>query len=166
MKDIARAITKMIDFYNCNSDRNLHDINHFMKVWGFAHTIGVEEELDVETQKTLELAAIVHDIACPLCRKKYGNTDGKYQEQEGVLLARDFYADFELSREMKERICYIVGHHHTYESVDGIDYQIMLEADFLVNADESKQYRAVVKQFRERVFKTKTGIKLLESMYQ
>ena len=28
-------------------------------------------------------------------------------------------------------------HHHTYTGVDGIDYQILLEADYLVNADES-----------------------------
>ena len=30
--------------------------------------------LTPQTQETLELAAVVHDIACPLCREKYGNT--------------------------------------------------------------------------------------------
>ena len=44
------------------------------------------EGLDADTQFVLEAVAITHDIACPLCRKKYGNTNGKYQEQEGALL--------------------------------------------------------------------------------
>ena len=33
----------------------------------------------------LEIAAIVHDIACPLCREKYGRADGYLQEQESEL---------------------------------------------------------------------------------
>lgn len=37
-----------------------------------------------------------------------------------------------------DRICYLVGHHHTYVNVDGIDYRILLEADFLVNAYEDE----------------------------
>ena len=57
-------IAKMIEFYGGNAK----DIGHFLKVYAFAHAIGVLEELDASTQDTLEIAAIVHDIACPLCR--------------------------------------------------------------------------------------------------
>lgn len=35
-----------------------------------------------------------------------------------------------------ERVCFLVGHHHTYNMIDGLDYQILVEADFLVNAYE------------------------------
>lgn len=45
-----------------------------------ARTIGTLENLDRHSQEILELAAVVHDIACPLYREKYGNTDGKNQE--------------------------------------------------------------------------------------
>ncbi len=55
------------------------DIAHFLKVYAFAEEIGKLESLDARTQEILEIAAIVHDIACPLCRKKYGNTYGKHQ---------------------------------------------------------------------------------------
>ncbi len=165
MSTVSVAIAKMIEFYNVNSDRNLHDINHFMKVWGFAKTIGEEEGLDFDTQLTLELSAIVHDIACPLCRIKYGNTNGIYQEKEGELLAKEFFEAFDIPSEMKERICYLVAHHHTYSNVDGLDYQILLEADFLVNADESEKYQKNVEAFRERVFKTQSGMNLLVGMY-
>ena len=66
-------IAKMIDFYRGNAE----DISHFLKVYAFAHTIGGLEGLDASARDTLEIAAIVHDIACPLCREKYGNTHGK-----------------------------------------------------------------------------------------
>ena len=34
---------------------------------------------------------------------------------------------------MIERVKYLIAHHHTYDAIDGIDYQILVEADFLVN---------------------------------
>ncbi len=50
----------------------LHGLfDHFLKVYAFAKTLGEAEGLDARTQETLELAAVVHDIACPLCREKY-----------------------------------------------------------------------------------------------
>lgn len=162
---VSRAVSEMIGFYDKTSTVRLHDINHFMKVWGFARTIGLGEDLDDETQLTVELAAVAHDIACPVCREKYGNTDGRKQEEEGEPMTREFYKDYPLSEKQRERICYIVGHHHTYKPVDGIDYQIMLEADFLVNADESHMSRTAIRNFRDNVFRTKTGMRLLESMY-
>ena len=35
------------------------------------------------------------------------------------------------------RVAYLVGHHHSPEQIDGIDYQILIEADYIVNASES-----------------------------
>ena len=35
-----------------------------------------------------------------------------------------------------ERVCYLIGHHHTYTGIEGRDYQILVEADFLVNLYE------------------------------
>ena len=75
---IAQIMEKMIRF----SEGNIHDIDHFIRVWTYARTIGELEQLDEETQYILEVAAITHDIACPLCRDKYGNTNGKHQEEE------------------------------------------------------------------------------------
>ena len=34
------------------------------------------------------------------------------------------------------RICYLIGRHHTYTDIYGADYQILVEADFLVNLFE------------------------------
>ncbi|MBQ2752604.1 MAG: HD domain-containing protein [Firmicutes bacterium] len=162
MKIISSMIEKMIHFY----DGSTHDINHFLKVHSYAKTIGETEGLDKNTQFILEASAVVHDIACPLCREKYGNTNGKYQEMEGVALTEDFLKEFDIEKNVKERIVYLVSHHHTLDEINGMDYQILIEADFLVNADESGYSKENIKNMMESIFKTKTGIRLLKSIYK
>ena len=161
MIKVSDAITKMIT----SGEGNEHDINHFLKVWGFARTIGEAEGLDDRTLLTLELAAVVHDIACPSLRKEHGSAPGSLQEEAGPDLVREFYKDCGIDEEMLERICYLVAHHHTFTNVDGLDYRILLEADFLVNAGENENYRKAVGKFHDNVFKTKTGLALLEDIY-
>ena len=156
-----KIVNKMIDFYRGNKA----DVRHFLKVYAYAQTIGRLEALDEQTQDTLEVAAIVHDIACPLCREKYGNTNGNHQEEESEALLRIFLSEFALPKEQEERVIYLVTHHHTYTDVEGMDYQILLEADYLVNADESQYTDDAIRRFRERVFRTKSGTHMLESVY-
>lgn len=158
---IAQMIQQMISY----SDGNVHDINHFMKVWAYAKTIGELECLDNTTQFILEAAAVIHDIACPLCREKYGNTDGRHQETEGPALAAEFLKEAGLPAAVAERIIFLVGHHHTFSDIDGLDYQILLEADFIVNAQESMYSRTVITNFIDKTAKTRTGIMLLKSVY-
>ncbi len=133
---IADITKKMIAY----SEGNTHDINHFLKVWSFARTIGQLEGLDDRTQEILEAAALLHDIACPLCREKYGNTNGKYQEKEGMPLAEAFLKDCGLS-------------------------QILIEADYIVNADESHYSIENIRHFREQIFRTQAGKAILDSIY-
>ena len=159
---ISEIMKRMIEY----SDGNTHDINHFMKVWTYAQLIGKLENLDQETQFILEVAAITHDIACPLCRNKYGNTNGKYQEKEGMLLVEEFLTHFVLTKAQIQRVSYLVGHHHTLKGIEGIDYQILIEADYLVNADESHFSQENIEHFCLEIFKTKTGISLLKSIYR
>ena len=154
-------LKKMIAFYN----GNLHDINHFLKVWAMAKTIGEQKKLDSHTQEILELTAVVHDISCPLCREKYGNTGGKNQELECPPLVTAFFAELPVDPSDVARISWLVAHHHTYTNVDGIDHRILLEADFLVNAGESDYSQAAIQSARQRVFQTSTGIRLLDSIY-
>lgn len=145
---------------------NLHDIEHFLKVYAYARTIGVQERLNTRTQETLELAALTHDIACPLCRTLYGQADGKHQELHGAVLARELLADFPIDEEMRARVAFLVGHHHSPESVDGPDYQILLEADYLVNASESGWSAENIRNALHTLFQTASGCALLKSIYQ
>ena len=160
---IALIMEKMI----CQSygNKKKKDIAHFLKVYSYAKTIGELEKLDQETLEILEISAIVHDIACPLCREKYGNSQGQYQELEGPDLVKEFLNEFHLDEFVVERVAYLVGHHHTYKNVKGMDYQILLEADFLVNADEMNLSKQAILNMKNNVFQTASGKKLISAIY-
>ena len=161
MMTVSEAILKMTAFL----EGRQHDTDHFLKVWALARTIGQEEKLPERTLLTLELAAVVHDIACPKLRAERGSCPGDLQEAYGPPMVRSFFEGTGLDEEMLERICWLVGHHHTFSPVDGPDHRILLEADLLVNAGEKEQYRSRVPEFRGRVFRTKSGTALLDAMF-
>lgn len=50
---------------------------------------------------------------------------------------------------------YLVGHHHTYKDIDGLDYQILVEADFLVNYFEDGLDKEHIKEKCRRSLKQK-----------
>ena len=158
---IADIMEKMLAY----SQGDFHDIDHLLRVWAYAKTIGELEGLDGETQTILEIAAIVHDIACPLCREKYGNTNGKLQEREGVALAADFLQGMGLTPQQMERIQYLVGHHHTLTGIDGPDYQILVEADYLANASENGWPASNVARFASTVMRTASGRRLARELF-
>ena len=158
---ISQIMEKMIAF----SDGNLHDIDHFIRVWTYAKLIGEQEGLDPEKQFILEAAAIMHDIACPLCREKYGNTNGKLQESEGEQLAEVFLVDSGLRREQVERVKYLVGHHHTLTDIDGMDHQILIEADYIANASENGYSDENIRSFLRSVCATPKGAGLIRSIF-
>ena len=170
MLTIPQLTEKMIAF----SEGNTADIHHFLCVWAYAKTIGEAEGLDEKTLFLLEATAIIHDISCPLCREKYGNTDGKHQEAESPRLVRDFLADSGFDAELIDRISYLIAHHHTVTGIDGIDYQILIEADFLVNLYEDGRPdgdggfmpdKAAVETAYQRIFATETGKWICRSMF-
>ncbi len=144
---------------------NIHDIEHFVKVWSYAKTIGELEKLDAETQFILEAEAVTHDISRPVCLKKYGNTDGKLQEKESPALISAFFSDTDLTEAQVERVAFVVGHHHTYEGVDGLDWQILLEADYIVNASEKGYPRENLQKFLETHAKTESGKRLIREVF-
>ena len=159
---VAQIMEKMI----AHSGGNIHDIDHFIRVWTYARTIAELEGVDAETQFVAEIAAIVHDIVCPLCREKYGSTNGKYQELEGAPMAREFLADAGMAPEQVERVARLVGRHHTYAGIDGMDCQILIEADYLANAAEKGWSAKNVSTFTAEYFRTQAGLRLAEAIFR
>lgn len=152
---------KMFEFNRGDALRN----QHFIKVHRFAQLIGKTEKLDERTQFILECAALVHDIGIRPAEEKYGRSNGKLQEKEGPAYAEKLLAKLGLEDKDIERICYLVGHHHTYDNIDGIDYQILVEADFLVNFFEDEISRDTIKSTTEKIFKTSAGKTLCNTIY-
>lgn len=142
-----------------------HRIQHFLKVHAFSALISQGEKLDSRTSEIVKTAALVHDIGIKPSLEKYQSADGKYQEQEGPEAAQKMLEQLKFDQKLIERVCYLVGHHHTYHDIDGIDYQILVEADFLVNLFEEELGKEEAKSVKEKIFRTKTGINLLTQMF-
>ena len=140
-------------------------IHHFLKVHAFARLIGQEERLDPHTQFTLETAAVVHDIGIHRAEAVYGSSHGKYQEELGPAEAEALLTGLDWPRGVIERIMYLVGHHHTYDHIDGPDYQILVEADFLVNLYEDEVSPDAVCKAYEKIFRTECGKKICRNMF-
>ena len=152
---------RMFDFNQGDAMR----VQHLMKVHRFAQMIGRMERLDEHTQFLTECAALVHDIGIRPAEEKYGACTGPLQEQEGPAYARPMLKELGLEPEDIDRICYLVGHHHTYTDIDGLDYQILVEADFLVNFYEDNLSREAVQHALAQIFRTESGKALCQTIY-
>lgn len=158
----AKLIAAMTEYDKGDALR----IQHFIKVHDLAATIGRIEGVDEATLFILETAAIVHDIGIHVSEQKYGSCAGHYQEIEGPAEARRLLESLGgYTEEQVNRVCWLVGHHHTYNNIKGIDYQILIEADFLVNLFEDNSSERVIRNVRAKIFRTNAGIKLLDDMF-
>ena len=151
----------MIAYYDGDPKR----IQYFTKVHSYARLIGIGEELDDASLFILEAAAYTHDIGIRVAEEKYGRCDGKLQEQEGPIIAQKMLSQLGFENYIVERICFLIGHHHTYDNIDGLDYQILVEADFLVNLYEDDAGNCAIDKAYKRIFKTETGKKIFRLMF-
>ena len=156
--DVAAAMCA----YNAGDARR---VNHLMKVFAFAKTIGEREGLDAQTQEILEVAALTHDIGIRNSERKYGNCTGAHQQEEGPPEARALLIRLGAAEALIERVCWLIAHHHTYTNIKGLDYQILVEADFLVNAYEDEMDEDAIRTVQEKLFCTQTGKELLKKLY-
>jgi len=161
MSDDRKLIHAMMEYESGCPER----IQHFIKVYQFAKLIGEEEVLDEQTKHILQTAAIVHDIGIRPALLKYGSDAGKLQEQEGIKPAEELLHRLGYDTSVIERVAYLVGHHHTYTAVEGLDYRILLEADALVNLYENNSLAEVQQHFYQTVFKTESGKNLCRILY-
>lgn len=159
---LARLMRAMIK-YDCG---DVPRIQHLVKVHNFARTIGIEEGLGADELFVLEAAAILHDIGIHAAETRFGNCCGKHQEELGPDEARKILKEVSgFNESQRERICWLIAHHHTYTDVISIDHRILLEADFLVNSFEDKVSKDGIISFREKVFRSHSAISMLNDMW-
>ena len=158
---INRIHYEMIRLYSGDPKR----IQHFCKVHSYAKLIAEMEHVDADTLFILEAASLTHDIGIHLCEEKYGSSNGKLQEKEGPAIAEKLLKELQFEENVIERVKYLIAHHHTYDAIDGIDYQILVEADFLVNYFEDHLETESIKKSVKKIFKTETGIRIATEMF-
>ena len=160
--DLTNKLIEEMISYNIGDAKR---IQHFIKVHSFAKLIGETEDLSPAELFVLETAAVVHDIGIKPSEAKYGRCDGKLQEQEGPEPARELLKGLGYENTVIERVCYLVAYHHTYENVEGLDYRILLEADFLVNLYEDGISKEGVQRAYEKILVTETGKRICREMF-
>ncbi len=139
-------------------------VHHAMKVAKFA-----EQILRREGGNPLVVmgAAFLHDIGIHEADRKYGNHSGRHQEMEGPAIAREILERLNAPKQAIDEICDIIGHHHSPREEETLNFQILYEADGLVNIEEEgiSRDRKKVEEFIEKVFRTVTGKRLVEELY-
>lgn len=158
---IKKLTMEMIEYYTGDPKR----IQHFLKVHELASLIAANEGLDEKTRVTIEASAIVHDVGIKIAEKLYGECTGKHQEQLGPPMAKRMLAEVGYPADVTERACYMVGHHHTYTDIDGVDLQILIEADFIVNLYEDGVSRDGILEAYNNIFRTESGRALCRQMF-
>jgi HD superfamily phosphodiesterase len=154
---VNQIVLEMIRFFGDDVKR----INHSLKVLGFSKAICVGEKLTENEKLIIELSAILHDIGIKAAEQKYNSSSGHYQEIEGPPIASAILQGKNIDNTTIERVCYLVGNHHSYAKIDNIDFQILIEADFLVNIFEDNIEKQVVESIKDKYFKTNIGRDLI-----
>lgn len=161
MELLDQLAIEMIDYDRGDPKR----IHHFLKVHDFARLIGIAEGLDARTLFRLEAAAYVHDIGIHEGERRFGRNDGRIQEELGPAEAEKLLRRLGFDEEDISRITWLVGHHHSYGSIDGPDAQILAEADMLVNQYEDGAPRKQNEALYRRLYKTDAGRRLFALLY-
>lgn len=140
-------------------------INHFMKVHGYAMAIGQSEGLTERELDILEVTAYTHDIGIKVSEQKYKSSSGYYQQIEGPAEAEKLLRPLGYDDELIERVKYLISRHHKYNNIDGMDCQILIEADFIVNVYEDEVRDETARDIYEKIFKTDAGKRIMRDLY-
>ena len=64
-----------------------------------------------------------------------------------------------------DRVAFLVGRHHTFKEIDGLDWQILIEADYIANASENGYSKENISNFIQRIMKRESGIRLAHAVF-
>ena len=155
-----------IDALRAHFGPDQRHIDHSLKVLGHAEAIADEEGIEAEVRRIVFLAALYHDVGIKPALEKFGSSAAPYQEREGAPVAQEILRGLEEPEEVVDRVVFIVGSHHTRAAVDDVDFQIVWEADLLVNIDEQGMTeRSDLDEIVEENFVTAAGRRRATELY-
>ena len=159
---LDRLLIRMIDWEKGRPGR----IQHLLKVHAFAELIGKGEGADDHTLFLLRTLGYIHDLGIKTSEEREGYYNAKTQEKYGAIEARKVLTELGFAPEDVDRVSYVVGIHHTYDSGEtGMDFRILLEADACVNMYEKDASEKAKYAMLEDVFRTGTGKCIFKTMF-
>jgi len=133
---VNRAAVLMKQYHHGDTDK----VQHFVRVYTLARSIGELEKLSDEDQFGLELAAVVHSV-----------------EGDKVGEAKNLLKDCGVSDELAMHVCHMVLNAENYEHISTLDHQILVEAKLIVDFKEHGTPEKEIIRKAEDVFITNTG---------
>ncbi len=135
---------------NCNEQK----VQHFVRVYTLAKTIGELEKLPSITQEYLEIASLVCDID-ELDLYKARTSD----------CARTLLVANNIDPEIIDRVCFIIDNYTNYDRITGLDHQILLEAEAIVYFKEHNTNRLDIIKYANEHFITNYGRAFLKKAF-
>ena len=127
-------ITKLLVDHFGNDFRR---ITHALEVLKFAEEIMEGSEgCDPEV---LIACALLHDAGIKPSEAALGYNNGRTQEEYGPPVVRELLESIGFPAEKTDKVCEIVGNHHSPSRYDYIELMILKEADRIVNRLEEEQ---------------------------
>ena len=143
--EVNRVAMRMKSYYHGDADQ----VQHFVRVYTLAKTIGELEKLDEEEQEYLELAAVVHNV---------GGSDP-------IPAVRDILKSCGVEDDVNMRVCHIVGNMENYDHISSLDHQIFVEARMIVEFKERGTASDEIVRFAEKRFITNYGRMFLKRAF-
>jgi HD superfamily phosphodiesterase len=126
----GRVVKLMVDYFGTDFRR----ITHALEVLRHAEIImGNREDCDYEV---LVASAVLHDIGIKQSEETLGYNNGKTQEKYGPPVAEKLLESINYSPEKTEKVCRIIGNHHSPLRYDYVELKILKDADRIVNRIE------------------------------
>ncbi|MBW1829936.1 MAG: HD domain-containing protein [Deltaproteobacteria bacterium] len=140
-------------------------IGHATRVARYAEQIGKEERGNMAVVLT---SAYLHDIGIKEAERKYESTAARYQEEEGVPIAREILESLEANDALIEEVCDIVGHHHHPREEETVNFKCLYDADLITNLEEGQKTSPLdtekLKTIVEKSLLSEAGRKLAEDV--
>ena len=133
---VQRVALKMKSYYHGDIDK----VQHFVRVYTLAKSIGELEHLGDEEQLDVELAAVVHNV-----------------EGERIPIVRDILRECDISEAAAMKVCHMVENIENYEHIGTLDHQILIEAKLIVDFKEQNTPEKEIIRKAEDIFLTNTG---------
>jgi len=133
-------------------------ITHALAVLDEAQGLLRAEKAD---PKVVIAAAVLHDIGIQEAERKHNSNAGKYQEIEGPPIATKIMEEIGLDEDTIDHVCKIIRNHHSAKNINTVEFQIIWDADNIVNFAEEVANRDEdrIREFIEKIFKTEAGKK-------
>ena len=142
INDVAKAMKECVG-------GNPEKVTHFVRVYTLAKSIGELEQLPESLQRQLELSAVVHSV----------------EAEDKVAAVKEIMTSCHVDDETATRVCYIVEHNRDYGHISGMDHQILIEAQSIVEFKEKNTPKSEIVRIAEKRFITNYGKAFLKKAF-